>query len=134
LTFIVDGVDAVSSFIVLSKIRWNMVVPPDNTTLTCNSLRSHSMKQRKEVSWTPQACLPVKFDWNNTSTQTETFGAINDDVFVSELEGLEGPYRELALEWSNHLDLTVDEANAVSSFVMCSKIHWNMVVPPGNMT
>ena len=39
LTFIVDGVNAVSSFIVLSKIHWNMVVAPDNTTLTYNSLR-----------------------------------------------------------------------------------------------
>ena len=67
---------------------------------------------------------------------TETLGAINDDVFVWELEGLEGPYRVHTLGWSNHLDLIVDEANAVtvSSFVMCSRILWNMVVSPGNMT
>ena len=38
-TFIVDGVNAVSSFIMLSKIRGIMVVPTDNTTLTYNSLR-----------------------------------------------------------------------------------------------
>ena len=33
---------------------------------------------------------------------------------------------------ANTLICIVDGGNTVNSFVMCSKIHWNMVVPPGN--
>ena len=35
---------------------------------------------------------------------------------------------------SNHLDLIVDGASAVSSFAMCSIIPWNMVVQPESTT
>ena len=35
---------------------------------------------------------------------------------------------------ANTLIFIVDGGNTVNSCVMCSKIHWNMVVPPGNMT
>ena len=35
---------------------------------------------------------------------------------------------------SNHLDLIVDEASAVSSFVMHSTISWTMAVPPDGTT
>ena len=33
-----------------------------------------------------------------------------------------------------HLKIIVDGINAVGFFVMCLKIHWNMVVPPSSMT
>ena len=42
------------------------------------------------------------------------------------------PYRVLSLWWSNLLDLIVEGANAVISFVMRSPIPWNMVVSPYN--
>ena len=54
------------------KFHWNMVVPPDNTTLAYNFLRmstSHFMMYWKEASWNPLASLPVKRGWNNTSAQ-----------------------------------------------------------------
>ena len=35
---------------------------------------------------------------------------------------------------ANTLIFIVDVGNTVNSFVICSKVHWNMVVPPGNMT
>ena len=33
----------------------------------------------------------------------------------------------------NTLIFIVDGGNTVNYFVMCSKVHWNMVVPPGNI-
>ena len=35
---------------------------------------------------------------------------------------------------ANTLIFIVDGSNTVNSFVMCSMVQWNMVVPPGNMT
>ena len=52
INFIVDGDNAVGSFVMCSTIPWQMVVPPDNTTLAHNSLRmptSHFMMLWKEV-------------------------------------------------------------------------------------
>merc|ERR1711868_129736 len=72
LIFIVDGASAVSSFVMRSPIPWNMVVPPDRTTLAYKPLRmstSHFMMLWKEVSWIPLASLTMKLGWNNTSAQ-----------------------------------------------------------------
>merc|ERR1719191_1840560 len=63
LIFIVDGARAVSSFVIRSPIPWNIVVPPERTTLAYRSLRistSHFMMDWKVVSWMPLASLPMK--------------------------------------------------------------------------
>ena len=73
----------------------------------------------KEVSWNPLASLPEELGWTSTFTQRVRSGAINDDVF--------------RLVRSS-LTFIVDGANAVSSFVMCSKNPWNMVVTPDDTT
>merc|ERR1712222_214519 len=62
LIFIVEGARAVSSFVTRSPMPWNMVVPPDNTTLAYKSLRistSHFMIDWKVKSWIPEASLPI---------------------------------------------------------------------------
>merc|ERR1711971_1198590 len=72
LIFIVEGARAVSSFVMRSPIPWNMVVPPDSTTLAYKSLRmstSHFMIDWNVVSWIPLASLPTKLGWNSTSGQ-----------------------------------------------------------------
>ena len=91
MNFIVNGTKAVNSFIMRSTIPWNMVVPPDDTTLACNSLRmhtSHFMLRWKEVSWSQLASLLVKLGWKNTFTQWKHLNADSDEVSVCELKGL----------------------------------------------
>ena len=61
MIFIVSGDNAVGSFVTLSKIPWNMVVPLDSTTLIrVRLLADVHVALRKEVSWIPLACVPVK--------------------------------------------------------------------------
>merc|ERR1719476_1262994 len=63
LIFIVEGASAVSSLVMRSPMPWNIVVPPDNTTLAYKSLRmstSHFMMLWNVVSWIPEASLPMK--------------------------------------------------------------------------
>merc|ERR1719222_1384101 len=70
LIFMVEGANAVSSFVMRSPMPANMVVPPDNTTLLYKSLRistSHFMIDWKVVSWIPLASLPMKEGWKRTS-------------------------------------------------------------------
>merc|ERR1712185_397292 len=70
LIFMVEGANAVSSFVMRSPIPANMVVPPDRTTLPYKSLRmstSHFMMDWKVVSWMPLASLPTKLGWKRTS-------------------------------------------------------------------
>merc|ERR1719420_2465747 len=70
LIFIVEGARAVNSLVILSPIPWNMVVPPDKTTLAYKSFlmsTSHFMMDWKVVSWTPAASLPMKLGWKSTS-------------------------------------------------------------------
>eukprot|EP00971_Amphidinium_carterae_P001596 32016-Amphidinium_carterae.1 len=72
LIFIVDGAKAVSSFVILSPMPGNIVVPPDKTTLAYKSLRmstSHFMIDWKVVSWMPLASLPMKLGLKSTSGQ-----------------------------------------------------------------
>merc|ERR1712083_1273376 len=72
LIFMVEGANAVSSFVMRSPMPANMVVPPDNTTLAYKSLRmstSHFMMDWKVVSWIPLASLPMKLGWKSTSGQ-----------------------------------------------------------------
>merc|ERR1711927_59553 len=72
LIFMVEGAKAVSSFVMRSPMPWNMVVPPDSTTLAYRSLRmstSHFMMDWKVVSWMPEASLPMKEGWKSTSGQ-----------------------------------------------------------------
>merc|ERR1711939_670797 len=72
LIFMVEGANAVSSFVMRSPMPANMVVPPDSTTLLYKSLRmstSHFMMDWKVVSWMPLASLPTKLGWNRTSGQ-----------------------------------------------------------------
>ena len=72
MSFSVDGATAVSSFVMCSKIHWDMIVPLDNTALTYKILRmftSHFMTFWKEVSRNPLASLPVKLGWKGTSVQ-----------------------------------------------------------------
>ena len=61
----------------------------------------------------------------------ETFSAYSDDVSVWELVN---KILQFIQNRSNHLDLIVDGASAVSSFVVRSTILWNKVVPPDNTT
>ena len=71
MSFIADGVDAVSSFVVRSKTSWNVFVPLDNTTLAYKFLRmftSHFMSLWKEVSRNPLAFSSAKLGCNNTFT------------------------------------------------------------------
>merc|ERR1712003_410530 len=63
LIFMVEGANAVNSFVMRSPMPANMVVPPESTTLEYKSLRistSHFMMDWKVVSWTPLASLPTK--------------------------------------------------------------------------
>merc|ERR1711918_232392 len=72
LIFIVEGAKAVSSFVMRSPMPWNIVVPPERTTLAYKSLRistSHFMMDWNVVSWMPLASLPTKLGWNSTSGQ-----------------------------------------------------------------
>merc|ERR1712124_12464 len=72
LIFIVDGARAVSSLVMRSPMPWNIVVPPESTTLAYRSLRistSHFMIDWKVVSWIPLASFPMKLGWNRTSGQ-----------------------------------------------------------------
>ena len=53
--------------VMLPKIPWNMVVPPDSTTWRANSCGDQRRSScRREVSL---ASSPVKLGWNNTSAQ-----------------------------------------------------------------
>merc|ERR1719220_1797251 len=70
LIFMVEGARAVSSFVIRSPIPWNIVVPPERTTLAYKSLRmstSHFMIDWNVVSWTPLASFPMKLGWKSTS-------------------------------------------------------------------
>merc|ERR1719386_159277 len=70
LIFIVEGAKAVNSLVIRSPIPWNIVVPPDRTTLAYKSLRistSHFMMDWKVVSWIPEASFPSKDGWKRTS-------------------------------------------------------------------
>merc|ERR1712124_109440 len=70
LIFIVEGANAVSSFVMRSPIPANIVVTPESTTLAYKSLRmstSHFMIDWKVVSWMPLASLPMKDGWKRTS-------------------------------------------------------------------
>merc|ERR1719498_2104766 len=72
LIFIVDGANAVSSFVIRSPMPGNIVVPPDRTTFAYKSLRmstSHFMIVWNDVSWMPLASLPMKLGWKRTSGQ-----------------------------------------------------------------
>merc|ERR1719172_155396 len=72
LIFIVDGARAVSSLVMRSPMPWNIVVPPESTTLAYRSLRistSHFMIDWNVVSWIPLASFPMKLGWNRTSGQ-----------------------------------------------------------------
>merc|ERR1712083_948326 len=72
LIFIVEGARAVSSFVILSPMPANIVVPPDKTTFAYRSFRistSHFMIDWNVVSWMPLASLPMKLGWNSTSGQ-----------------------------------------------------------------
>merc|ERR1712178_350785 len=72
LIFIVEGAKAVSSFVMRSPMPWNIVVPPERTTLAYKSLRistSHFMMDWKVVSWIPPASFPMKLGWKSTSGQ-----------------------------------------------------------------
>merc|ERR1719377_183658 len=56
LIFVVDGARAVSSFVILSPMPANIVVPPERTTFEYKSLRmstSHFIIDWKVVSWMP---------------------------------------------------------------------------------
>merc|ERR1719440_1377889 len=70
LIFIVEGANAVNSFVIRSPMPGNMVVPPDSTTLAYKSFRmstSHFMMVWNAVSCTPLASLPMKLGWKSTS-------------------------------------------------------------------
>lgn len=56
--FMVAGANAVNSFVVLSRVCGNMVVPRNDTTFACKSFRLRMPTTRfvmlwREVSWTP---------------------------------------------------------------------------------
>merc|ERR1712107_578999 len=60
LIFMVEGASAVSSLVIRSPMPWNMVMPPDRTTLAYRSFlmsTSHFMMDWKVVSWIPDASL-----------------------------------------------------------------------------
>merc|ERR1719213_1617202 len=70
LIFIVEGANAVSSFVMRSPMPGNIVVPPDITTLAYKSFRistSHFIIDWKVVSWMPALSFPMKEGWNKTS-------------------------------------------------------------------
>merc|ERR1712157_19354 len=72
LIFMVDGASAVSSLVMRSPMPWNIVVPPERTTLAYKSLRmstSHFIIDWKVVSWMPLASLPTMLGWKSTSGQ-----------------------------------------------------------------
>ena len=50
LTFVMDGVNTVSSFVMRSQVPWNMAVPPDDTTLAVLLLVSTSHFMKLETS------------------------------------------------------------------------------------
>ena len=55
---IVDGADAVGSFVTRSTVPWNIAVPPDGPRLTYKFLQmsaSYSMLKWREMSWIPLA-------------------------------------------------------------------------------
>merc|ERR1712110_676234 len=72
LIFIVDGARAVSSFVILSPMPANIVVPPERTTFEYKSFRistSVFMIDWKVVSWMPLDSFPIKDGWKSTSGQ-----------------------------------------------------------------
>merc|ERR1711915_83549 len=72
LIFIVEGAKAVSSFVILSPIPSNIVVPPLSTTLAYKSFlmsTSHFMILWNVVPWMPDDSLPMKLGWKSTSGQ-----------------------------------------------------------------
>merc|ERR1719160_2199662 len=72
LIFMVEGANAVNSFVMRSPIPVNIVVPPERTTFAYRSLRmstSHFIIDWNVVSWIPLASLPMKLGWKRTSGQ-----------------------------------------------------------------
>merc|ERR1711988_1036482 len=72
LIFIVDGANAVISFVKRSLMFLNIVVPPERTIFAYKSLRistSHFMMVLNIVSWIPSASLPINAGWKRTSGQ-----------------------------------------------------------------
>ena len=71
--------------------------PPDGTTLAYKNFANVNVSLH-DVGETCRGIHWRLFQWNLAGKHfraTEMFGAISDDVFVWELEGLEGPYRAL---------------------------------------
>ena len=95
-----------------------MVVPPESTSLAYKSLRmstSHFVMSWKEVSL---ASSPMKLGWNNTSAQQKR----------------SSPTVMMFPSGRSSLAFIVEGANVVNSFVMCSTISRDMVVPLDNTT
>ena len=83
LIFIVDGADAVNSFVMRSAILWNMAVPPESTSWHTNSAEINvALREVVERSVVDSAGFNAnETGWKNTRV-TDTFGADSDDVSV----------------------------------------------------
>ena len=84
MNFIVNGTNAVNSFIMRSTIPWKRCVPRDNTTLAYNLAdvngTLHDVVDRSVVE---SAGFFTRGTWLDKHFHaTETFGAIDDDVSV----------------------------------------------------
>ena len=103
------------------------------------SRRRHSTHHHKRTlnrgSGTSTQCSQILSEihlWRTHSTTSTFFSTIcgRGTSTIAQRSAVALVHRVLSLWWSNHLDLIVDGANVVSSFVMRSTIPWNMAVPP----
>ena len=75
LIFIVDGAHALGSLVTRSTVPWNKAEPPDGIKLAYEFLRmsaSHSMLNRREVSWMSLASLHSNLARKNFRASTFT--------------------------------------------------------------
>ena len=90
MNFIVNGTNAVNSFIMRSTIPWKRLVPRDNTTFAFNLAdvngTLHDVAERRVVE---SAGFFTRGTWlDKHFHETEMFGADGDGVFVWRLAGL----------------------------------------------
>ena len=81
VTIIVNGANVVSSFVMLLRLSWKIVVPTDSTTWRANSCgdqRRTSSGSGKKLSWIPLASTPMTLGWKTLSRNGDVQGDIED--------------------------------------------------------
>ena len=141
MNFTVNGANAGGSLNVRARVRWNMAVnltarhrrtkTSRNVTVTLHEAAERGVVDSADlISGEIGPEQHFRATGNVLENVAGTILPHNGNV---RCESDDVPVWEHANR-SNHLDLIVDGASAVSSFVMCSVILWKMVVPPESTT